>query len=388
MSKLKRAFMRYFILSKRLLKKAGFIVILLLVPILVGAMSIAAGNGDSGVITVALAMQDKNDKIACEIVDGLTEKDSLIRFELCESPSDASALVENGNADAAWIFASDLEEKIQKFANHTHKNNAFVVVIQREESVFLRLSHEKLNAALYPYISLATYREAMSNNIVTSELSEEELDEFYRAVNAAGADLFEFAFLSDETDAEQVVDVGKTSFLLSPMRGILALMVLLCGVAVAMFYMQDEARGAFDRLPLGTGFSFSVTYHISAVVMVGGVVFAALALTGIAANLIYELLILTIYCATVVGFCMCLRMALRDIRLFGAIAPLLIVITAVLCPIFIIAPNLPIIQYLLPTYYYVRAFSNSNFVLYMAIYCVVLYLLAFGLHSMRLKQKK
>lgn len=389
MAKIKMFFRRYFILSKRLLKRPGFLAILLLVPILVGAMGIAADNGDSGVLTVALAMQDQEDKTAREIVDGLLRKDSLIRFEFYDTSKDAADAVRGGKADAAWIFSSNIEEKIEKFVNHTHKNNAFVAVIQREESVFLRLAHEKLNATLYPYISLAAYREAAGSVIVDiSELSNDQIDEFYYAVDAGGEELFDFVYLNGNGALGESDEKSASSFLLSPLRGLLAITVLLAGVAVAMFYLQDEARGAFDRLPVGTGFSFSVIYHASAVIMLGAVVLLALLIMGMASALWYEILSLTLYCVAVVGFCICLRLLLRDIRLFGAAAPLLVVITAVLCPIFFKAPNIPAIQYLLPTYYYVRAFSNSNFIWYMAIYCVLLYAVGFVLHSLRLKQRR
>ena len=389
MDKIKTFIRRFFLLSKRLFKKAGFVVILLLVPIILAAMGIAARNGDSGIITVALAMQDNDDVLANKIVDGLIDADSLIRFEYCDSPAEASERVENGAADAAWIFAEDLSAKIQKFAGHTHQNNAFVAVIQREDSIFLKLSHEKLNAALYPHVSMALYSEYLLDNVINiSELSREELEAFYLAVNAEGADLFEFAYADADGSGEEIVDTSNANFLVSPLRGLLAIMIVLGGVAVAMFYMQDERRGVFDRLPRGTEFSFSAVYHTTAVVIMAAVVFVALLATKIAVDPIYELLTLLVYCACTVGFCMCLRLLLRDIRLFGSVAPILIVIMAVLCPIFFKAPDLPVIQYLLPTYYYIKSFSSARFAWYMAIYAVSLHLFAFLLHSLRVRRQR
>jgi len=389
MEKIKTFVRRYLVLSKRLFKKAGFIVILLLVPMILFAMSMAARNGDSGIITVALAMQDNEDPLANEIVDGLLAEDSLIRFMGCESPREATELVENGTADAAWIFSEDLKAQIKKFAYHTHENNAFVAVVQREDNVFLKLSHEKMNAALYPHISLALYSEYVFENVVNiSEMSEDELEAFYSAVNAEGADLFEFAYADSDGGGEEVVDTSVANFLVSPLRGLLAIMIVLGGIAVAMFYMQDEKRGVFDRLPRGTGFSFSLVYHATAVVIVAAVVLVALAATKMTVSLPFEVLALAAYCACTVGFCMCLRLVLRDIRLFGSVAPVLIVIMAVLCPIFFKAPNLPIIQHILPAFYYIRAFADPRYVGYMVIYAAGLYILAFVLHSLHVRREK
>ena len=384
MSRIKDSIRRYFILSKRLLYKKGFLAILLLVPILVAAMGIAAESGGS-ILTVALAMEDNEDPLACEITDQLVEESSLLRFVLCSDPDEAIENVRSGEADAAWIFGDELSERIDKFSKHTHRNNAFVTVVQREESVFLRLSHEKLNAAIYPYLSLAIFNNTVRNSI--DEDTRVSYDKFYHEINADGADLFDFVY-ANEGKGDEVAGNNEGNFLISPLRGLLAIMVILGGVAVAMFYMQDEARGLFDRFPRSAGFSFSLAYHTSAVLMVGAVVLVGLMLTGISVGVGYEMLALAVYCLTSVGFCMCLRLILRDIRLFGAIAPVLIVVMAVLCPIFFLTPKLPAIQHLLPTYYYLNAFSNSNYVWYMALYGIALHALAFLLHFLRAKQRK
>lgn len=387
MNKIKTFIRRYFILSKRLLKKPAFIIILLLVPLLVAATAIISKEGDSGIMTIALAMEDEEDPIASEIVEKLTEEKSLIRFELCKTPESAERRVKSGKADAAWIFRDNIEERIKEFVNLSHTINASVTVVQREiENVSLRLSHEKLNEALYPYIAKALYRQTLNgSSIDLSELSPEELDEFYDKMEVEGADLFEFVYantaLSDKSEEED------SSFIISPIKGLLAIMILLAGVAVSMFYMNDEARGAFDRLPKGTGFSFSLIYHMAAVFMVGVVAYITMAATGMADEW-YELPILLIYCICTTGFCMCLRLLIRDMRLFGTIAPLLIVVTAVLCPIFISAPKVHIVQIFLPTFHYMTVYTNKAFILYMSIYSVLLYVAAFFLHSLKLKQIK
>ena len=157
MKKIKDILRCYLILTKRLFYKKSFVAILLFIPILVGAMGIVAGNGDSGVVTIALAMENREDRIASEIVEDLMSDGGLMRFVLCDTPEAANLSVSTGEADAAWIFADGLEKKIEKFVNHTHQNNAFVTVVQREESIFLRLSHEKLNSTLYPYIAFALF---------------------------------------------------------------------------------------------------------------------------------------------------------------------------------------------------------------------------------------
>ena len=385
MSKIKAFFRQSLILLKRLFKKPGFIVILLLVPLITVAMSLSAKSGDSGVITIALAKEDGSDEIANKIVGELLNEKSLIRFVNCETKREASAMVESGKADAAWIFAADLAEKIDKFSKHTHKNNSFVVVIQREESISLRLSQEKLNYSLFPYISRALYRDAVCDVINTKDFSKEELDRYYDAINADGDELFDFVYSNNSL---KTGDNANASFILSPLKGLLAILVLLAGIAVSMFYLQDKKRGVFDRLTRNAGFSLSSVYHAVGVFPVGIAAFLSLAIVKIGAKWWIELPIILIYCCAVTFFSMTLEMLIRDLRIFGAISPILTVITAVLCPIFIVAPKLSVIQLLLPTYYYVMSFTNKIYILYMIVYTAALCLLAFFLHASRVNRKR
>ena len=223
MKKINDGIRSYFILSKRLLRKKSFVAILALVLLIVGALAFAANNGDSGIITVAVAAENSNDEIADGLMNTLLNEKGLVRFLHCDSPDSAGEAVERGQADAAWIFHDKLDEKIRKYVNNTNARNAFVTVIQREESVFLRLSHEKLNALLYPYVSRALFLERAED---TFNGSLDNAIDYYYAVNADGSDLFEFVYVSDG-GADEVAESDDTSFLVSPLRGLLAVMVVL-----------------------------------------------------------------------------------------------------------------------------------------------------------------
>jgi len=369
------------LLNKRLLKKPSFLVILLLVPVLVLLLG-AATKGDSGVLTVAVAMQDENDPTANAIVSSLMEDGGLIRFIDAASPKEAQALLEQGKADAAWIFPEDMQEKIDTFAAFPNERNGFVAVLQREESVFLRLACEKLNCALYPYLSLALCENYVYTNILTvDKLSKEQLKEYYDAVNAEGEDLFAYVYANGDTPE----DTEKANYLLSPVRGLLAVMLTLGGLAAAIFYAQDEAGGVFDRLPRGKRFLFSVVDPALAVTDVAIVVFAALGLAGLLLDMWYEVAVLLLYGVITVGFCVGLRLLLGNSRILAAITPAIAAAMTVLCPIFINPPELPALQYLLPPYHYLRAVYEPKFIGYMIVYAVVVYGVDWLLYRIRSK---
>jgi len=383
MIRLKNSIRQYCLLKKQLLHKKSFIAILLLVPLLVTALGMAAGNGDSGVLTVALTAESSKDEIAWEIVEKLMTEERLIRFFPCTDKEEAARCVQAGEADAAWIFHGDILKKADAFVSHAHTNNALVTVIQREDSVALRLSREKLNAVLYPYLSYALFSSDAHDRL--EQITEMELKTYYQSVDPEGEDLFTFMYAGTNTENEAVPE-GQQHFLLSPLRGLLAIMIVLGGMAAAMYYMQHEASGFFDRFSKNALFPFSILHHAAAVTMVGTAVFGALHLAQISVGWGYELLVLTLYCAAAVGFCLCLRLILFSIRLFASLAPVLIVVMTVFCPILFQPPRLPAIQFLLPTYYYLNAFSNRNFVWYMALYCIAAYTAAYLLHLLRSKR--
>ena len=355
------------ILNKRLLKKPSFLAVLLIVPLLVTLLGVAAKE-ESGIMTVVLAVQDTTDLTANAIVENLRKDSGLIRF-LEGTPKEAEALVEGGQADAAWIFPRDMQEKIDAFVAFPNERNGFVAVIQREESVFLRLALEKLNAALYPYLSLALCENYVYSNILTiNDLPPEQLRQYYDAVDAEGADLFDFVYANSGAPA----DTENANYLLSPVRGLLAIMVILGGLAAVLFYGQDETAGVFDRLPRGKRFWFSAVYPAVAVGNVILAVFAALGLAGLLLNIVREIAALLLYGLITAGFCTGLRLLMPNGHMLAAVTPALIAGMTVLCPVFVNPPELPALQYLLPPFYYLKAIYDLKYMGYMAIYAVAI----------------
>jgi ABC-2 type transport system permease protein len=329
----------------------------------------AAAKEESGILMVALAMEDPTDPIASAVADDLRKDNGLIRFLKTDTPKEAQALVEQGKVDAAWIFPERMQDKIDAFAVFPNERNGFVAVIQREDSVFLRLALEKLNAALYPYLSLAVCENYVYSKILTvSDLSKEQLKQYYDAVNAEGTDLFDFVYANSGEEA----NTEKANYLLSPVRGLLAIMVVLGGLAAVLFYRQDEASGVFDRLPRGKRFWFSAVYPAVAVGNVILAVFAALGLAGLLLNIGREIAALLLYGLITAGFCTGLRLLMPNGHMLAAVTPALIAGMTVLCPIFVNPPELPALQYLLPPFYYLKAIYDLKFMGYMAIYAVAI----------------
>lgn len=362
MEKIRKAFMWFWLLSKRLYKKATFLVIMALIPILVFGYSMVADD-ESGIVTVALAKEDE-DALAEQIIAELRQNSRLIRFIDCEAPEDAEALVIAGKADSAWIFPSNMQACIDRFVESGSERDAFVRVIERESTVPLMLAREKLGGILFKYSSETFYLSyARENAADLDSLSDEQLLGYYDGVNAAD-ELFAFSYL----DPAQSTEDASTGYLMAPVRGLLAVVITLCGLATAMYYIHDKNAGTFawiaeKKLPFTEfGCQMISILNVSVVVLI------TLTAVGMTTSFGRELLALALYALCTAAFCMMIRRLCVNLRVLGTLLPLLIIAMLVICPVFFDLGALRELQYLLPPTYYINAIYNDKYLLYMAVY--------------------
>lgn len=348
------------LLNKRLYRKPLFLVLILLIPLLTFGYSTIA-RADSGIMTVALAQNGAEEPLYQHITQELINGSEMIRYILCETPEEANEMVTYGKADSAWIFESDLQNKICKFVQKPVVKNAFIQVLEREESVALLLTHEKLSGTIFTCLSPEIYLQYIRKNVPElSEFSDETLLRHYEEVSMSDT-LFTFAAQKEASPAQ--------NYLLTPMRGLLAIVTMLCGLASAMFYTEDTKQGLFSRIPLK---HLPVTEFLCQTITVGNIALiatVALFLAGLATNPLTELILLLVYIPCVSLFAMVLRRACRSMQALGILTPLLIVVTLCVCPIFLDLAPLRTLALLFPPTYFIRGAFDAAFIGYMALHC-------------------
>lgn len=358
MSRLQNFLLWFVMLSKRLYKKPTFLVLVALIPVLILSY-VAISGGESGMITVGLAC-DETDPLAQEIFSELQGNSELLSFHICADSQEAKVLLQNGKLDAVWIFPGDMAEKIETFAQQPTSSNAFITVLERESNVALMLSREKLNGVVYPYIAQRVYVHFLRDLAPElDQLSDEQLLEYYQATNLS-VDLFAF-----EGAAAQH---KQTSYLLSPLRGLLGIVILICSLASQMHYIRDAEQGTFAWVSRRFQFLPELGCQMTASLHVSTVCLVCLLLCNLAGNIWIELAVLFLYSLCCSIFAMALRQLCSSIRLFGTMLPLVIVVCLVICPVFLDLGALRQLQYLLPPTYYINAIYDSRYLLYMAGY--------------------
>lgn len=378
--RLKRMLIWYLLLNKRLFKKAGFLVILSLIPILAFLMASAVEKEDSGFMTVALYFGENDAEMISELEAAFDNDNSeLFYYKVCETEKEAIALAARAEADAAWVFADDLSAEIDSYSRGNP--TVLVKVYEAEENSILMLSREKIFASLYPHISYRMYDSYIDEEIVTDiEITEEMRRDAYNIFNE-DKKLIDFRFL--DADPKQADTPG---FLISPLSGMFAILMLLCGLASTMYFINDEQKGTFNWLLPKKRAAVLWTSNFCAVTVAGIFSTVALILSGNYTNFGTETLMMLLYILAASSFCTLVGSLIPSQRAFGIILPIVLVACLVFCPIFFELKGFGAIQALLPPYYYLSGRFDMIYALYSLIYIALSTLAAYGIYVFRHRQ--
>lgn len=354
---------RCYLLQKRLLKKYSFVFMMCL------ALLFAAGVGrlsreESGIATIVLCLPEE-DAAAQEVAERLLSRDSVLRYLSCESEAEARELVETGEADAAWIFSEDMEEALRALASR-RRVRPVVTVVERQDSVPLTLSREILQAAVYPAFSYAVYESYVREDLGMAEMSEEELRRVYEDVAVEGS-LFQMVY-PDGAQGE----AEDFTYVQAPLRGILAIWLTFCGLTAALYFMQDESRDVYGRVPVAK--RLFASYGTGAVFLADGaaVLLLSCKLAGVFTDWRREAVCCALFACCVLAFANLLRLLCRTPQRMGVLLLPLGAAMLALCPIFLNLQYFRAGKLLLPPWYYLQSIHNISYLYAMAAYTMLL----------------
>jgi hypothetical protein len=358
------------LLWKRLYKKASFVALLLLIPVLVFGYG-RVSQEDSGLITVALASEAAPVEPLTQAIWQELMESNVVRYIVCDTPEQARSLVAKDRADVAWIFMEDLEGKIYTFAADRTRKNAFVTIVEPKDRVLLKLAREILSGVMFSHCSEAVYLQYIRKNVPElSDVTDEQLLSYYHNVELEEG-LFVFSDIQGNVTPQQ----EQEHYLLTPVRGMLAVVMVLAGLATAMYYSHDLRQGTFAWVPQRWLWAVELGCQMITAVNIGAAALLSLGLTGQLNGMIAELAAALLYSLCVSGFAMVLRRIAGGIRGTAMVTPLLVVAMLAICPIFINIKQLRLLQMAFPPTYYVNALVDGSFFGPMALYAAGLLLL-------------
>jgi len=371
MKRIRRSFLLFLLYSKRQFKKVSFWILLGAVPLLaLGMRKLSAG--ESGMLHILLCQENPSDALSGEITERLLTEESVIQYTLVQQPEEARTLVASGSADAAWIFPDEMQDRLDRFTGGEFPEEELVCIVEREDNVALRLAREKLFGALYSHASYALYRNFICKDLAL-ETGEETLLQCYEDTAVEGS-LFQFSLANGGSEAP---DMGQQNFLVTPVRGMLALLVLFCELTATMYFLQDREKGVLDAVPRQKRRKYLYLHQFTVTGAVAAAVLAALYLSGIFTQWYREMVWMAVYIPMGMGFCSLLQRVCGKVRRLAALIPVLMLASFVLCPVFFFVPKLRMLSCLLPPFYYLNVVHNGSYIYRMILYCAVVFAIDF-----------
>ena len=358
---------RFYLLQKRLFKKYSFLVMLCLAPLLAAGVN-GFTKEQSGIATIALCVPEE-DPVAGEVADRLLAGEGVFRYLSCVDEAEARALVESGEADAAWIFSGDMEKELQKLAEK-RRVRPLVTVVERQDSVSLTLGREILSGAIYPAFSYAVYESYVRKDLGLEAISEERLRQTYESVAVEGS-LFQMVYPDGTPGADE-----DFTYVQAPLRGILAIWFTFVGFSAALCFMQDEGRGVYGRVPVAK--RLFTSYGACAVFLLdaGVVLLLSCRLAGVFTDWKREVASSMIFACCVISFANLLRLLCRTPQRLGMLLLPLGAVMLALCPVFLNLQFFRAGKMLLPPWYYLQSIHNTRCLYEMAVYTAVLVLIS------------
>lgn len=394
MNMLKKGLLWFYLLNKRFLKKPLLLLLFCLIPLI----SALAGNlplGNADLLKVGLCTDNKEDSLALDAIDALCgRKGGAVRYISYKKGDALRAAVRKGDIQLGFLFPRDFPALLESYAQVPEQSDGVldllgqavglsesqdvdlkgmeknqIQVICANNDVITKLEKEQLFGNLYDVISDHVLKAWMDAHTSAFPMSKEErdawLDSHYEE-NAVTQNFFRLKYLS----GERILDSRLDSYYLAPMKGLLAIILVLICFATCMFLTQDYKKGRFVWISTEKRPLFHYVYLL--IPLTDGGIFAYLALffLGLLQGP-YELPAFILFLFSAAGFSNLVRILTVKESFFSASIPIVCMGCLFLTPVFFDLRIVPFLQGAFPTYYYLKALHDQAAFLPLALYAVL-----------------
>lgn len=355
--------MRYLLLLKRLMRKKSYILMLLLVPLMVFLLK-EVGKGDEGILTIGVYIPG-TDVSSATLRESLTDSE-VVKYISYDSKEALIDAVANKTLTEGWIVPEDLDGLINEAASNSIPSTK-IQVVMRENGLTHLLGREIAASRVYPLVAKQLLINYMSLKVYEGTPSEAQLASLEKSYDSLS--LSKSLFVPGYLDDSNVKDSG---IILMPLRGILALWLMVCGIATSMYYLEDQSKGLFLWWKTNLTFLRDLGYYGIAFLTPTIITVVSLIYSGSFTSLAREIPALLLYEFTVIMLAMLLRILLKNIRTLGMLTPALIILTGILSPVFIDFKQARVIQKYCPAFHYLSSIHDFYYLYTLLIYAVLL----------------
>lgn len=362
----------YLLLTKRLLKKPSFWAVLLLVPVMVFGLGLAAQE-EAHILRIAVYAEPSSDPLGSRITEELEDLDGVVEYTVCGSEGELRREVALSQADAGYILPAELTGMMEAYLagrkNELPYDGHLISVIANEDTIQLQLAREQFFSVLYPYLSELAAEQFTLEQKEFAGLNEdyvrEQIRGLYREERVEDS-IFRFAY---GTDAPEI-DPDQNSYLMTPVRGMLSVFVFFTGLTMGMYLMRDRKAGMFQWVRYGKKPLYYWLSILAGTVLGGIAAYLGLWISGTFTEWKGELPRMALLVLASAGFSGILCQLVRNMAVYGAILPLLVLLSVVLCPVFVAFHGLGILKALLPPYFYLNGLHSARITGYLAVYAL------------------
>lgn len=364
---MKQFLTRYLLLQKRMLKRKSYLIMTLLVLFLVLVFRGIASVDDS-MINVAVCVPDVKDETTQAFLDTMKEGTNIIRYSFYDSEDEAIEAVQKATADEAWIIPEDFSYIIREFAAHDEVDTP-IKVYTGEENVLHFFLKEMLQSRAFRFISREIFLDHIDGQY--------DADASFFDKYVVTEDVVKFFNMEDGLETEDL------HYAVMPLRGFMALWLLISAIASVMYYIYDEKNGLFIYWKASNAFlreflySFLIIFDSSVIALFGLCIAGVFTVPG------REILTILFYDVVLAFFAMVLRFFLSDEIRVGVFTPVLITYATVFSPVFIDLTSLVSMQRFAPSYHYLKSMGDAYYYKGMGIFCLCAFLLATVLFFVR-----
>ncbi len=329
-------------------------------------------SADAGLLTIGVHIPGA-DESSSSLREDLEANPGNLRFILYEDKDGAIADVKSGQLTEAWLVPEDLDATISDMAAKNKSKNKIEIVV-REQGLTHMLGREVICSRVYPLIARQIALEYISENVPKAE-SDHILDTYDNY--GINGNLFEMGYLDGAGSS------SEESYLMMPLRGILALWLLLLSIAASMYYLEDEKNGLFiwwkPRFSLVRDFLYYVVIMLIPTIMV----LLGLNLGGVSTSLPREIIAICLYDFALICLASILREIIGSIKGLGVITPILIMASALLSPVFIDFKEGRILQKTCLTFHYLYCIHDGYYLKSLLLFGITLLILWYLIHAIK-----
>jgi len=368
--------------TKRQLKHISFLILLVSLPLLVSVLS-TLQRVENTSISIALYVTHTNPVAVAtgitplpevsDLTDDLLKNshkigDTVLHFYLCNALEDLELDVQTGRAECGYIIPDSIYHSLSM-----NKKNHLIQVITSPSTTLSMVTNEMVYASLFRPYALYTLQDYLlqespfSTGALQASVTSDKarfltrISDLYNSYLSDGSTFsFSYDALNSSTDkihTEKDMSITTSNAIfLAPIRGLIALFIMVAGFCGGYFYYNDKENHVYDNRTPGAILRLQALSIFIPTFLISIMGIFCLQFSHMRTSIGSELLRFLGYDALVVLILWLLLQFLHNKLLFVSCIPVFVLGSCVFTPIFIdittYLPMLKPLQYLFLPYYF------------------------------------